>query len=298
MPANMRELRGKVRSVENTRQITKAMKMVAAAKLRRAQERVEAGRPYMKAMKDVLSGVLQASGESEHPLVNARELVRRRAYCVITSDRGLAGGYNSGLLRYFEAECTKAEQGIKVAPLLFVVGRKGTEVLPQRGHEIHRSFVQLGDAPSFLGVRALAKPLVDGFIAGDYDELFLVYNRFLSAMVQQPTMQPLLPLNQLVAGQQDGAKEQDLMEAQVLYEYEPSPAVVLEHLLWRCALTQVYQAILDARASEFAARMNAMSQATDNATDVISSLRLQLNRARQAAITQEIAEIVGGAAAL
>ncbi|WP_149453083.1 ATP synthase F1 subunit gamma [Pasteuria penetrans] len=291
MPANTRELKRRVRSVRNTQQITKAMKMVAASKLRHAQDRVEAVRPYNVALCGVLSRVLLAHSSAEHPLIAPRE-VQRRAYCVITSDRGLAGGYNSGLLRKLEMEL----QGQGVSQYYLIVsGRKGAEILPQRGYTLHDVVDPMSDMPAFLVVRELAKRLIEGYVNGTYDELLLVFNRFISPMVQDPTVESLLPLAHLLRSADEGETTEDKA---ILYDYEPSVAGVLDDLLVRVARAQVYQAVLEARASEFAARMHAMSQATDNAEDMISSLTLQLNRARQAAITQEIAEIVGGAAAL
>ncbi|WP_127534248.1 ATP synthase F1 subunit gamma [Paenibacillus kobensis] len=287
MAKGMREIKRSIKSTQNTKQITKAMEMVASAKLKRAQDAAVASRPYTDKIRDVVASIASGGGTIKHPMLQSRE-IKRTAYLVVTSDRGLAGGYNSNVLRKVwteiqEKHASSAEYDV------FVIGRKGRDYFKRRNVNIVEEVVGLSDSPTFADIKSLAAAAVKGFEEGKYDELKLVYNRFVNAISQIPTIKQLLPLDatQLSGGNTEGVKAS--------YEYEPSAEAVLDVLLPKYAETVIYSAVLEGKASEFGARMTAMGNATKNATKMIASLTLTYNRARQAAITQEIAEIVGGA---
>jgi F-type H+-transporting ATPase subunit gamma len=281
----LREIKARIKSVQNTRQITKAMKMVDAAKLRRAQERAEAARPYAEKMREVVMSIAAGTSGAKHPMLDSRP-VKRTGYVVITSDRGLAGGYNANVLRMVSrtiAERHKSQDEYTI----FVLGRKGRDFFKKRNYPISEEFVNMSDSPTFASIRNVARGAVQMFADGGIDELYLVYNKFVSAIQQEPTELRLLPLADV-----------EKVEGTPTYDFEPSADEVLADLLPKYAETLIFSALLDAKASEHGARMTAMGNATDNATDMIERYTLFYNRARQAAITQEIAEIVGGASAL
>jgi F-type H+-transporting ATPase subunit gamma len=283
---NLRDIRRRIRSFQNTKQITKAMEMVAAAKLRRAQERAEAARPYAEKMREVIVSIASSTRGIRHPMLETRP-VRKTGYLVITSDRGLAGGYNSNLLRAL-TKTLRERHRTSDEYVIFVVGRKGRDFLKKRGYPVIDEIAGLADSPQFLDIKPIASRAVGFYAEGKVDQLYLVYNEFINPVTQRPVEKQLLPLASFEA--EEGAK--------TLYEYEPSAEEVLEELLPRYAETLIYSAILEAKAGEFGARMAAMGNATDNATELIQQLTLQFNRARQASITQEINEIVAGANAL
>lgn len=286
----MRDIKRRIRSVENTQQITKAMKMVAAAKLRKAQEQAEAARPFTQKMREVIQSLSQGTQSAKHPMLQTRP-VKRTGYMIITSDRGLAGGYNGNLLRLLLQTIASRHQSPEEYAI-FVMGRKGLDFLNKRKMPIIADVVGLPDSPVFSDVKDIAKQAVQFYSEEKVDALYLYYNQFNNAVSQVPVEKQLLPL----AGEeweQSGASK----GASSFIEYEPSEEEVLRELLPQYAETLIYSALLEGKASEFAARMTAMGNATDNANDMIANLTLQFNRARQAAITQEIAEIVGGAAA-
>ncbi|TVX97118.1 ATP synthase F1 subunit gamma [Cohnella terricola] len=282
MAKGMREIKRSIKSKQNTKQITKAMEMVAASRLRRAQEAAVAARPYTDKMKEVVSSIASASGGSKHPMLQSRP-VKKTAYLVITSDRGLAGGYNANILRKV-MQTIKEKHNSKDEYAVFVIGRKGRDFFARRDIPIVDEVTGLADSPKFSDIKDIAAKAVQGFEAGTYDEIHLAYNEFKNAVTQIPTLKQLLPLGEMKAG---GDKAD--------YEYEPSAEEVLNVLLPKYAETLVFSAVLEGKASEFGARMTAMGNATKNATKMIADLTLVYNRARQAAITQEIAEIVGGA---
>jgi len=264
-------------------QITKAMKMVAAAKLRRNQERAEAARPYAEKIQDVIASIASGTSGSKHPMLQSRP-IKKTGYIVITSDRGLAGGYNANMIRAVvntiaEKHKSKDEYGI------FVIGRKGRDFFSKRGYPLIEEITGLKENPSFADIKKIAGTAVQFFADEKIDELYLCYNKFNSAISQVPTVKRLLPLDA-----PKGSKER-----KIDYEYEPSSEEVLADLLPKYAETLVYSALLEAKASEEGSRMTAMGNATDNATEMISKYTLIYNRARQAAITQEISEIVAGA---
>ncbi|MDQ0418395.1 F-type H+-transporting ATPase subunit gamma [Croceifilum oryzae] len=287
MAASMRDIKESIRSKNKTMQITKAMKMVSASKLRRSQEQATAARPYAEKMKDVIMSIASGSSNINHPMMVSRP-VKKTGYLVISSDRGLAGGYNSNLLRLM-TNTVKERHASNDDYVVFSMGRKALDFFKKRNTPLISSIVGLSDSPQFSDVKAIANQAVNFYAEEKFDELYIVYNEFVNPVVQRPVVKRLLPL---ASDELEGAS------SKTPYEFEPSEEEVLADLLPRYAETLIYSALLDAKASEFAARMTAMTSATDNATAIIERLTLEFNRARQAAITQEIAEIVGGVAAL
>ncbi|CEP68439.1 ATPase, F1 complex, gamma subunit [Moorella glycerini] len=279
---NMRDLKRRIRSIRSTQHITRAMKMVAAAKLRKAQAQVTAARPYAEKLEEVIGRLIGAVDPETQPLAAARE-VKKAGYVLITGDRGLAGGYNANLIRLAEERLQAEERPVA----LVTVGRKGRDYFRRRRVEIVRSFTDIGDEPDLIQARELARQLVELYLEGSLDEVNLIYTRFYSALRQVPQVDRLLPIQASGAGEDGGD-----------YIYEPSPAEVLKSLLPRYCEIKVYQALLEAKASEHGARMTAMDNATENAAEMIDKLTLSFNRARQAAITREIVEVVAGADAL
>ncbi|WP_334072193.1 MULTISPECIES: ATP synthase F1 subunit gamma [Paenibacillus] len=283
MAKGIREIKRQIKSIQNTRQITKAMEMVASAKLRKAQEKAQASRPYVEKLKEVVTSIASGSDGVSHPMLVSRE-IKRTAYIVITSDGGLVGGYNANLLRTVMDEI-KSKHASKEEYGLFVIGRKGRDYLNRRELPVVESVTDLSDTPKFADIKALAYAAVQGFELEQYDEVYLCYSRFINAITQRPTVDRLLPF--------DKVEQNHEVKAEV--EYEPSPEAVLEVLLPKYAETLIFSALLEGKASELAAKMTAMGSATKNATKIINELTLTYNRARQAAITQEITEIVAGA---
>ncbi|PZE19400.1 ATP synthase F1 subunit gamma [Paenibacillus xerothermodurans] len=281
MAKSMREIKREIKSKQNTKQITKAMEMVAASRLRRAQMAAEAARPYADKLKEVVASIAAGTKGVKHPMLQKRE-IKKTAYLVVTSDRGLAGGYNANVLRKVMAEI-KEKHSSPNEYAVFVIGRKGRDFFRKRNIEIVEEVTGLSDSPSFSDIKAVAAAAVKNYELGSYDRLYLVYNRFMNAISQIPTVKQLLPMEDIGG------------TAAANYEYEPSPEGVLEVLLPKYAETLVYSAVLEGKASEFGARMTAMNNATKNATKMINGLTLSYNRARQASITQEISEIVAGA---
>lgn len=280
--AGVRDIRRRIRSVKNMQQITKAMKMVAAAKLRRAQEKVIASRPYAKQIQAVLSRLVQAQTEVSHPLLEKRP-IKKIGYVLMTSDRGLCGGFNANLIRTTRSVL---EEQQNVQSGLVTVGRKGSDYFGRRKVEIISRFTGLGDSPDFNQARQIAGEVIRLYISGELDEVYLVYSRFISVLTQEPTLAKILPI------------EPSAEEAGGQYIFEPSPQQMLGRLLPNYIESQVFSSLLESKASEMGAKMTAMDSATENAKEMIDKLTLAMNRARQAAITKEISEIVGGAAAL
>ncbi|WP_324254039.1 ATP synthase F1 subunit gamma [Paenibacillus sp. 1001270B_150601_E10] len=286
MAKGMREIKRQIKSIQSTKQITKAMEMVAAAKLRRAQEQAQAARPYADKLKEVVASIASGTRGVSHPMLVKRP-VKKTGYLVVTSDRGLAGGYNANIIRLV-MDTIRERHTSKDEYALFVIGRKGRDYFRRRGLPIVEEITELPDSPTFADIKTIAYKAVKYFDEEQYDELNIFYNQFVNALTHIPTEKRLLPLeDDATAHHGDGLTAS--------YEFEPSPEVVLEHLLPKYAETLIYSAVLDAKASEFGARMTAMGSATKNASEMISSLTLTYNRARQAAITQEITEIVAGA---
>ncbi|OPA75715.1 F0F1 ATP synthase subunit gamma [Paenibacillus selenitireducens] len=282
MAKGIREIKRQIKSIQNTKQITKAMEMVAASKLRRAQEKAEAARPYAEKLKEVVESIAAGTTGIKHPMLEHRE-VKKTGYLVITSDRGLAGGYNANVIR---AVMNTIRQNHKSTDeySIFVIGRKGRDYFRRRNLPIVEEVTEISDAPTFADIKSISSKAVSFFEEGKYDVLYIFYNEFVNALTQIPVQKQLLPLAEVEA---EGAVSS--------YEYEPSAEEVLAVLLPKYAETLIYSAVLDGKASEFGAKMTAMGSATKNATKMIGDLTLTYNRARQAAITQEISEIVAGA---
>jgi F-type H+-transporting ATPase subunit gamma len=284
MAKGLREIKRRIKSVQSTKQITKAMEMVAASKLRKAQLAAEAARPYADKMKEVIASIASGTTYVKDPMLMTRE-IKKTGYLVITSDTGMAGGFNANLLRKVQTtirERHKSEEEY----VIFAIGRKGRDYFRRRNMPLADEVTGLPDSPRFSDIKVIASKAVQYFVDGNYDQLFLVYNRFVNPMTQIPTERKLLPLAEITS------------ENTSTYEYEPSAEEVLAQLLPKYAETLIYSALLESKASEFGARMTAMGNATKNATEMIERYTLEYNRARQASITQEINEIVGGANAL
>lgn len=285
----IRQVRQRIRVAKNIQQITKAMKMVAAARLKRAQDRVTAARPYAATMREMMTSLAKAVGGAvEHPLLAVR-FPRNVGFLIITADRGLAGSYNSAILRR-AMELLRAQEKERVK--LYVVGRKGVQFFRRRGYHVVEEFHMGNAGASFSDARDITRTIRDAFESEQIDQLYLLYTRFYTAITQKPTDVQLLPIQQ-----PEDAAPSSTSETED-YLFVPSADALLRSLLPRYVEGQVYQALLESTASEHGARMTAMSSATDNAGKMITTLTLQLNRARQAGITREISEIVGGAEAL
>jgi F-type H+-transporting ATPase subunit gamma len=286
--AGGREIKTKIKSVQNTRKVTRALEMVSASKIRKAQERMKASRPYARAMKQMIGHLAQANSEYKHPYLIQRESIKRVGYIIVSSDRGLAGGLNNNLFRKLLGEIRKwHEQGVEVD--VVTVGQKASVYFRRIKVDMLASVSHIGDQPQVQQLVGVVKVMLDAYSAGSVDKVFLSYNDFVNTMTQRATFDQLLPL---------AASETSIAHHDWDYLYEPDAQVVLEHVLTRYVESLVYQAVLENVASEHAARMVAMKSASDNANKLIDTLQLIYNKARQAAITQEISEIVGGAAAV
>jgi len=281
--ATLRDLKRRIRSVQNTKQITKAMEMVSAAKLRRSQSRLEAARPYGLMMKEVLENLAASAAEVKHPLFEKRP-VERRALVVVTADKGLAGSYNANVIRRAEAYL-KSEEGVRTQ--LITIGRRGGDYFRRRRYPILAHYQEIGDQVDFQKAQAISREIVGLFLDGKVDEILILGTRFISAMSRALTLETYLPIEP-PAGK---AEPQN-------YIFEPDAATIFSRLLPRYVANRLLMLLLEASASEHGARMVAMGSASRNAKDMIERLTLLRNRLRQAAITKEIAEIVGGAEAL
>jgi len=287
-----RILRGRIRSVQATKKITRAMELIAASRIVKAQQRVITAVPYSERITEVVKDLAASGAGSESPFLKTREQIRTTCYVAITADRGLCGGYNSGVLRATEGE-VKADVLAGKDYLVVPVGRKAEGYFRFRGYKIGTGFAGFSDAPGYADAKAIGEYVVDLYVKGIIDRVELVYTRFVSAGTQEVVRRPLVPLEQDVVTGGDGKSA-----ANSDYEFEPDPSVILETLLPRYVEARVYAALLNAAASEHAARQRAMKSATDNAEELIKTLSRIMNRARQDSITTEIMEIVGGAEAL
>ncbi len=284
--AGVREFKRRIRSVSNTQQITKAMKMVAAAKLRRAQEAAESSRPYTETLQGTLARLVAVSTEVEHPLLAKRAEVKKVGYIVVTADKGLCGGYNTNIIRATTDAIAADER--KPERAIIAVGRKGRDFFRKRGG-VEAEFVMLGDNIQYADAREIAQYAMNAYEQEEVDEIYLVYSRFVNVLRQVPEVVKILPIE---------PPEGQMEEHSVEYIYEPSAESILLNLLPRYVGSQVYLAMLEGKASEQGARMTAMGNATENAKEIIDNLTLEMNKVRQAAITDEILDIVGGAEAL
>ena len=287
--AGAKEIRSKIASIKNTQKITRAMEMVAASKMRKTQDRMRASKPYANKIYNVVKHIARATSEYRHPFMTARE-IKRVGLIVVTSDRGLCGGLNANLLRE-TIGCMRQWQVEGKEVDLCVIGRKGQAFFKRVGGHVVASVDQLGDTPGVKDLLGVVKVMLDAFYQGQIDALHIVYNEFINTMTQTPTVKQLLPLPVADEDSQTLGHHWD-------YIYEPDAKELLDDLLFRYIELQVYQAVVENIACEQAAKMIAMKSATDNAGDLIKEFQLAYNKARQAAITQELAEIVSGAAAL
>ena len=286
--AGAREIRTKIKSVQNTRKVTRALEMVSASKIRKAQELMRSSRPYARLMRQVIGHIAHANTEFKHPFLVERKDVKRVGYVVISTDRGLAGGLNSNLFRKMLADIRQHQQnGVEVD--IVAIGSKAAAFFKRLKVNLVATITHLGEKPRVDQLVGIIKVVLDAYSDGKIDRLSLVYNDFVNTMTQKPTIDQLLPL----PPSNDVVQQHDWD-----YIYEPDAATILEHVLTRYIESLVYQGVLENLASEHAARMVAMKSASDNATKLIGNLQLVYNKARQAAITQEISEIVGGAAAV
>jgi F-type H+-transporting ATPase subunit gamma len=293
-----RILRRRIRTVQSTKKITRAMELIAASRIVRAQARVQAAVPYSDTITEVVRDLAAAGAGTDSPLLTPRDEIRRVAQVVIAADRGLCGGYNSAVIRAAEGEMREfGERGADYG--LVVVGRKAEGYFRYRDYRIDGAYTGFSDQPSYEDARTIARAVEEPFLSGQYDLVQLVYTRFVSAGTQEVVVRPLMPLDrEALAGGDARPTPVAEGEAPPVYEFEPEPEEILERLLPRYAEARVYAALLNAAASEHAARQRAMKAATDNADDLITLLTRTMNRARQDAITTEIMEIVGGAEAL
>ena len=282
-----KEIKQKIGSINNTRKITSAMEMVAASKMRKAQDRMAASRPYAEKIRAVVGHMANATSEYRHAYLQERE-VKRVGYIVVTSDRGLCGGLNTNLLRKLVKDMQKFHND-KVEVDICAVGQKGVSFFKSFGGRVVAAKTHLGDAPEASDLIGAVKVMLDSFDDGNIDRLYLAGNDFVNTMTQKPAVRQLLPL---------AAEQDEALKGHWDYIYEPDAAQLLNDMLVRYIESQVYQAVVENTACEMAARMLAMKAATDNAGELIKELNTLYNKARQAAITQEISEIVGGAAAV
>lgn len=285
--ASLRDIKGRITSTKKTKQITKAMEMVSASKLNRAEQNAKNFVPYSEKIQEVVSSIAQGGGDASHPMLESRD-VKRTGYLVITSDRGLAGAYNSSILRKVYQQIHQHHTAANEYTLI-TIGRVGRDFFRKRNMPVDMDITGISDQPDFADIKDIASDAVQLFSDGEIDQLYIYYNHYVSAITQEVTEKKVLPLTDF---------SEEKKAASSSYEYEPDQEGILEVLLPQYAESLIYGALLDSKASEHAARMTAMKSATDNADDLIGDLTLSYNRARQAAITQEITEIVGGAAAL
>lgn len=297
--ASLREIRQRIRTVKNIAQITRAMQMVAASRMRRAQEQALSSRPYAAKTWEILTHLSAQKGNTEqlHSLLAQRSQVKNVAIILITSDRGLAGAYNGNVLR---ATIRFMRSNNRENASLITVGRKGRDFMARFGRKVTAEFTDLPPQPTSLDISPIARIAIDGFLSEEFDEVYLAYTDFINTLTQEPTLRLLLPIR-------PGAIESKVMSeylgqettmATAEYLYEPDPTTLLDTILPRFTELQIYQAYLEARASEESARMVAMRNATENANELIGDLTLVYNKARQDAITKELLDIAGGAEAL
>jgi F-type H+-transporting ATPase subunit gamma len=288
--AGSREIRNKIKSVQNTRKITKAMEMVAASKMRKAQDRMRHARPFGDKLRNIAAHLAHANPEYRHPFLVKRETVKAAGLVLITTDKGLCGGLNTNVLRMVTNKLRElGNSGTQVQ--ITAIGNKGLGFMQRINARVVSQLVQLGDTPHLEKLIGPLKVQLDAYAAGEIDVLYLAYNRFINTMKQEPVIEQLLPLD-------PSRLEETTREFSWDYLYEPDAQTVLDELLIRYVEALIYQAVAENMASEQSARMVAMKSASDNAKKVIGDLQLTYNKARQAAITKELSEIVGGAAAV
>ena len=305
MAASQADVKDRIASIQNIRKITRAMEMVAAARLRRAEQRIEALRPFARAIRRMTRQAAEAAGAevSSMPVLQEHETVNKVAVLLVTGDRGLAGAFNSQIIRAgMRAASDHEGQGRDV--VFSASGRRGVSTLNFRGREIAGSYVGFTDRPAYANAREIAEDLVTAFVDGEVDEVEIIYNGYVSALTQEVRRETLLPLQHATILSEDEEEAEDHGEdeheggGRALVEYEPDADEILGRLVPEYVEISVYRALLESTASEHGARMTAMRNASENAGDIIQDLTLEMNRARQAEITQEIMEVVAGAEAL
>lgn len=293
--ASVQDLQRRIRSIRNTRKITRAMELVAAAKLRRAEARIRALRPYAETMNELIAGVGRASSSLRLPLLEQREEIQTVAIVPLTGDRGLAGAFNAQILRRaFALERALEAEGKGVRWV--AVGKKGRSTLTFRRRDVVGEYLGFTDRPAYEDAQAIAHRVAELFTSSDVDRVVLVYNTYVSALTQRVTEQDILPISPDVLETDEEERADDVLRGDFIFE--PEPDEIMQRLLPVYLETQVYRALLESTASEQGARMTAMRNASKNAGELIDSLTLSMNRARQAEITQEILEVVAGAEAL
>jgi F-type H+-transporting ATPase subunit gamma len=293
--ATVQDLKRRIRSIRNTRKITKAMELVASARLRRAQARIEAMRPYADRMTELMMGTAKAASSLQRLTLLQRREVQKAAIIPLTGDRGLAGAFNAQVLRHaFALERQLRGEGVEVHWL--VAGKKGRSTLSFRNYEVDQSWIGFSDRPAYHDAQAIARKAAELYETGEVDRVVIVYNQFVSALVQRVVERDLLPIPEEALARDESEDREEALLGDFIYE--PEPEEILQRLLPVYVETELYRALLESAASEQGARMTAMRNASGNAADLISSLTLDMNRARQAEITQEILEVVAGADAL
>ncbi|MFQ3781461.1 ATP synthase F1 subunit gamma [Staphylococcus saprophyticus] len=285
---SLKEIDTRIKSTKKMKQITKAMNMVSSSKLRRAESNTKQFRPYMEKMQDAITAVAGSDKNSRHPMLQQRE-VKKSAYLVITSDKGLAGAYNANVLKHLIKDIEE-KHASKDDYSIVVLGQTGVDFLKNKGYDIHDSLIDVPDQPSFKEVQAIAKKAIDLYSEEEVDEVKIYFSHFVSVLENTPSTKTVLPLSP-----EDSSLGHGQMSS---YEFEPDKEAILSVILPQYVESLIYGTILDAKASEHATRMTAMKNASDNASEIIDDLSIQYNRARQAAITQQITEIVGGSVAL
>ena len=297
--ASQRDVRNRIASVKNIQKITRAMEMVAAARLRRAEQRIEALRPYAGAIRRMTREAAQASGSVPRlPILIEHDNVSTVGLLLIAGDRGLAGAFNSQIVRAGVA-AGREHQGENRTPVYFASGRRAASSLSFRGLELAQSFTGFSDRPAFADARRIAETMMAAYVDGEVDQVEVLYNGYISPISQVVRREVLLPLQQATVLEDGDAEEEEQQSGQrALVEYEPDPEQILQRLVPDYVEISIYRALLESTASEHGARMTAMRNASDNAGEIIEDLTLEMNRARQAEITQEIMEVVAGAEGL
>lgn len=300
--AGMQDIKRRIRSVDSTKQITKAMELVSTAKLRKARQRVEENRPYFQKIEEIIRGIIPHTKELHSPFIEGRE-IKKAGYIVITGDRGLCGGYNTNAIKKALSDMTEKEVSV------IAVGQKGVNFFRKRGYDLDGEYTSISENPQFSDAKSIGRLAMELFENEMIDEVNLVYTTFISTINHKPTLVKLLPLEEKevdteeeaekeAAEKKSGNQGEEEQEQEEIMTYEPSAEEVLSYLVPQYVESMIFGALIEASASEQGARRVAMESATDNAEEMIDDLNLKYNRARQASITQEISEIVGGAEAL
>lgn len=294
--ATAREIKRRIRSVKNISQVTGALEAVSASKVRKAQDAALATRAYARAAFDIMASLgTQDANAMQHPLLDHRPTVREIEVVLITSDRGLAGPYNTNIVR----ETVSFEKERNLSTRYLTVGKKGRDLMLRRGSQIAADFTDVPDTPDILEITAIARVFMDDYLSEAVDEVFLAYTDFVNTLTQIPVMRRILPLQATETGlEQERYDYGEPLDPTMVYSFEPGPEAILDEILPRFTELQLYQAVLEAQASEHSARMVAMRNATENANALVDDLTLSYNKARQLAITSEMLDIVGGAEAL